>query len=138
MKPQDSTKKYIPLGQISRRSHNLRLDSKVQSSSSAAERLSASFIIPEVQPKTFHPNPLPDIYTTCSELRQFKPVLDLPSVLAIDQPDDASPMPQLPPPQKLTSSKSTPLSPATPDECSFDPEASILHPYVFYINNSFF
>ena len=138
MKQQDSAKKYIPLGQVSRRNFNLRLDSKVQPSSSATERLSASFLIPEVQPKSFRPNPLPDIYTTCPELRQFKPVLDLPSALAGDTPDDASPMPQMQIPQKFISSKSSPLSPATPDECSFDPEAPILHPYVFFNNISFF
>lgn len=129
-KPQDTTKKYLPLGQVSKRIHRTN-DPRIQHTTPATEKLSASFFGTDMQPKSLHPSPspLPDIYTTCPELRQFKPLFTLSS--HDDTPNEAVLMP--PTPQKMPKEQSVPPPPPTSiiaPPNSFDPEAPILHPYV--------
>ena len=128
-RPNDPTKKYLPLGQVSRRQIR-NIDPKVQPSTPATEKLSASFYV-QGQPHGFRPNPLPDIYTTCPELRQFKPALNLPLVSELNndvpQEDDAAQQP------KITKNKTFPVVHTHGAEIisSFDPNAAVLKPYVF-------
>ena len=110
-------KTWIPLGSVN------RLPPKKQFPSLGRHGLgdpsaiaTASFQLPQMATRSPPLIPLPDIYTTCPELRNFKP-LHLPTIGTLD------------PPVLATTSTPGSVLRSSPTEKKFDPNEQILRPY---------
>ena len=121
--PKSSTqpeRKFIPLGGAARLPPKKAFPGGL-GQPSQSDIVTASFLVVD-QPKTV-PVKLPDIYTTCPELRNFKPLMTLPGVGTLDTPVLES----TPKPASSSSSGS-----------KFDPDKQILRPYVFALRGPLF
>lgn len=131
-------RKFLPLGGVSHRAIQKGLHQATQKSPSV---FTTSFVSRE-QPTTPVLSPLPDIYTTCPELRQFKPIMTLPDMplhqsnysntanpqaLLNNQPPLLSPGMQIPQNPQHLNDKKTKLT----ENSDFDPNEQVLKPYVF-------
>lgn len=136
-------RKFLPLGSVSHRAISKGLH---QTTTKSPSVFTTSFVSRE-QPTTPSLSPLPDIYTTCPELRQFKPLMTLPEMnihqtnysnatnsqfLQNNQPPVLSSGVHLAnDTQNLEDQKPIRF----PENSDFDPNEQILKPYVFEIND---
>lgn len=136
-------RKFLPLGSVSHRAISKGLH---QTTTKSPSVFTTSFVSRE-QPTTPSLSPLPDIYTTCPELRQFKPLMTLPEMnihqtnysnatnsqfLQNNQPPSLSSGVHLAnDTQNLEDQKPIRF----PENSDFDPNEQILKPYVFEIND---
>lgn len=76
-RPPEPGRKFLPLGATSYRA--LQKGLPVSSQRPSSSIFTTSFVNTEI-PKTSPTVRLPDIYTTCPELRQFKPIIPIPGM----------------------------------------------------------
>ena len=99
-------RKFIPLGAPTKLATKRQFPG-TGSAGHGSEVVTASFML--VDKKNRAPTKLPDIFTTCPELRHFKPIIAIPGVSALN------------PDAQAKDEKS---------DGKFDPEKPILRPYV--------
>ena len=105
-------RRFIPLTGTPKSAHRPQFPG-VAALPTGSDVMTTSFMAIE-QPKTVPPK-LPDIFTTCPELRNFKPIISLPDVAAIGERAQEAPG----------------ESDAHSSGSKFDPNEPILRPYVF-------
>ncbi|OHT04353.1 hypothetical protein TRFO_28108 [Tritrichomonas foetus] len=108
-------RKFLPLGATS---HRAQVSKGLVPQKPSPSAITGSFVSREPQSKPTPVLQLPDIYTTCPELRQFKPIMTLPDMTI------HSPQPS------LLAGESAPSS--QHNKSSFDPNEAILKPYVAF------
>lgn len=115
---------WIPLGSAHRLPPKKQFPSLRPTGLPDASALAtASFQVPQTVTRSPPVVQLPDIYTTCPELRNFKPLMTLPTIGTLD------------PPMLATTSTPGSLLRSSPTEKKFDPNEQILRPYFFRDRN---
>lgn len=125
-------RKFLPLGSVSHRAITKGLH---QTTTKSPSVFTTSFVSCE-QPTPPVISPLPDIYTTCPELRQFKPIMTLPGMpihqsnySSASNSNNQNPLLSqgIQIPHHLNDQKNK-----YSENSNFDPNEQILKPFVFY------
>ena len=122
-RPNEPGRKFLPLGATSHRAQV----SKGLTPKPSPSVFTASFISRET-PSSPPVTKLPDIYTTCPELRQFKPIMNLPDMTIGDK---SQPGAHLFPQRNDANDDLGQKQNNNGNSSKFDPTESILKPYVF-------